>query len=341
MMTEGQKTVIYSWLHVISSTLQDYDMDSVSFLKKWDLDYQPSTPHDARVPTLKVFRALSHAQQICNDDAFGIKLAKNILPTMFHGLATAAIASENLLAAANVITQHFHLICESMVPSLFKRDNQLIICFNSTDGIIPPACIYEAFMAALIHGSEVYMGKKSMPVAVHFTRKAPFNEGVFSNFFGDNIHYEEAANYMVMDLNDLQQPVLSHNPQAKQSMLELIGGYQQKREQKSFSEMVEFCIKAQLYIHKIDLRQVATALNMSERSLQLNLQNEGVTFREITERVQWQVSNTLMITSDISVENLAQKLGYHSASNFCRAYKKWSGKTPNQYRSAPYALNEA
>jgi Arabinose-binding domain of AraC transcription regulator, N-term len=99
MMNESQKTVIYSWLHVIAKTLESYGINPITFLKKWDLDYDISVPHEARIPTLKVFRAINHATRVCGDGAFGINLAKNIVPTMFHGLAIAAISSENLLSA--------------------------------------------------------------------------------------------------------------------------------------------------------------------------------------------------------------------------------------------------
>ena len=336
-MNEGQKTVIYSWLHVIATTLKGYDIDSVTFLKQWDIDYDATAPHEARVPTLKVFRALNHAAMLCNDEAFGIKLAKNILPTMFHGLTIAAIASENAISAIRLITNNFHVICESVKPTLFKREQDLIICLGSTDSIVPPTSIYEAFFAALKHISEEYMGlKNSHFSSVHFTRSPPLNPNLFGDFFDCKIHYEEAANYAVLKANELYKPIPSHNPLTKKAMLELINSYQEKREQKTITEMVTFSLKTHLFTGQTDLKQISHSLHMSSRTLQSRLHDENASFREIVEKVQLEVSNTLMITTEITIEQLAQKFGYNSSSNFCRAYKKWSGTTPVQYRRAPY-----
>ncbi len=336
----GQKTVIYSWLHVIATTLKSYHIDPVSFLAAWDLQYDPSTPQDARVPTIKVFRALSHAQKECGDEAFGIKLAKNILPTMFHGLATAAIASENQISALRLLSNHFHVICESVLPTLFKREDQLIVCLNSTDAIIPPSAIYEAFFAALIHGGQEYMGVKSTPISVHFTRSKPQDPNVFSDFFNCKIVYGEPANYMVLPAKGLNNPAMSHNPAAQAVMLELVKSYQHDREERSYSEMVGFCIKSNIFNGQTSLKVISDSLNMSSRSLQDHLNKEGNSFREISEQVQLEVSNSLMLSSDIPLEQLALKLGYNSSSNFCRAYKRWAGMTPNQYRNAPYGVLE-
>lgn len=76
---------------------------------------------------------------------------------------------------------------------------------------------------------------------------------------------------------------------------------------------------------------VARALHMSVRTLKRRLAAEGETFSALLERERHERS-LAMLRTPLTLDEIAQRLGYSSVPNFARAFRRWRGETPAQYR---------
>lgn len=81
------------------------------------------------------------------------------------------------------------------------------------------------------------------------------------------------------------------------------------------------------------LPEVSQALCLSGRSLSRALQREGTSYYEILESVRAERAVNMLTGSRLSVEQIACRLGYTDTSNFIRAFRRWHGCTPHQYRN--------
>jgi len=79
--------------------------------------------------------------------------------------------------------------------------------------------------------------------------------------------------------------------------------------------------------------EIADALNISKRTLQKKLNEQNTTFLKILKEVQKQLTFAYLKSPEISNKEIAWALGYGDISNFHRAFKRWTGMTPKQYRS--------
>lgn len=77
-----------------------------------------------------------------------------------------------------------------------------------------------------------------------------------------------------------------------------------------------------------NLQQVAGWLHVSERSLKRRLHDEGLSFRKLHEEVRRARADKLLIGSELSVAEIAARLGYSDVSAFSQAYKRWTGFSP-------------
>jgi len=77
---------------------------------------------------------------------------------------------------------------------------------------------------------------------------------------------------------------------------------------------------------------VASDMNMSAATLKRKLKAEESSFREIKDSVLFNKAVKALKETQLSVELIADKLGYSDASNFAKAFKGWSGMTPSEYR---------
>ena len=84
-----------------------------------------------------------------------------------------------------------------------------------------------------------------------------------------------------------------------------------------------------------DLPEVARKLRLSPRNLRRRLAEANTTFRDISGEVRMRIASQYLTDTSLSVEQIGFLVGYCEASNFHRAFKKHSGKTPLDYRKQP------
>ncbi|MFV8819529.1 AraC family transcriptional regulator ligand-binding domain-containing protein [Haliea sp. E17] len=80
--------------------------------------------------------------------------------------------------------------------------------------------------------------------------------------------------------------------------------------------------------------KVAERLNMSVTTLRRHLQGEGTSFQRLKDECRMEAALHFLACSDISNREIAERLGFDEVSVFFRAFKKWTGVTPGQYRAA-------
>jgi len=81
------------------------------------------------------------------------------------------------------------------------------------------------------------------------------------------------------------------------------------------------------------LAEVARELHTSSRTLKRKLSAQGTSYSELLDRAR-RAEATRLLPSELSVEQIALRLGYSDAANFTRAFRRWTGKTPAAGRSA-------
>ena len=80
------------------------------------------------------------------------------------------------------------------------------------------------------------------------------------------------------------------------------------------------------------LEDVANQLAMAPRSLHRRLTEEGTTLRKLVEAERKQLAGQLLENTEMKLEDLAFQLGYADSTAFARAFRRWFGQSPNEYR---------
>lgn len=80
--------------------------------------------------------------------------------------------------------------------------------------------------------------------------------------------------------------------------------------------------------------EVAKRLHVSERTLQRQLEQEGVTFKEVRDGVRTELSQALLSDGSMKVEAVAHSVGFAEVASFSKAFARWSGRSPTTFRSS-------
>ncbi len=82
------------------------------------------------------------------------------------------------------------------------------------------------------------------------------------------------------------------------------------------------------------LEQMAERFNMSSRTLKRRLQGEQACYSDLVENELRRRAEHLLREERLPVAEVAHQLGYHDVSNFSRAFRRWTGHTPREFRES-------
>lgn len=89
-------------------------------------------------------------------------------------------------------------------------------------------------------------------------------------------------------------------------------------------------LREQGFIASLD--EIATALAMSPRTLRRKLEQEGTRFRELVDNERHQLAQQLLSNTAMKLDEMAIHLGYTDTASFTRAFRRWEGCAPGEYR---------
>jgi AraC-like DNA-binding protein len=88
--------------------------------------------------------------------------------------------------------------------------------------------------------------------------------------------------------------------------------------------------------HWPDLESVAQQLHVSPQTLRRHLREEGASFQGLKDQLRRDIAIYHLGRADLSLQQIAEQLGFSEPSAFHRAFKKWTGLTPGAYRAGEH-----
>jgi len=100
------------------------------------------------------------------------------------------------------------------------------------------------------------------------------------------------------------------------------------------SEVWHLSSRATVDPYRVPLTELAEREHVSSRTLIRKLRDEGLTYQQLLDRVREDLACWWLLHTDLSVEAIADRLGYQDTSNFSRTFRRWVGMTPRDFRQS-------
>lgn len=100
----------------------------------------------------------------------------------------------------------------------------------------------------------------------------------------------------------------------------------------SIRARVEAGLMPGLHKGEVSIDAIASELGMSRATLYRRLKQEGTTFAEVADELRCRMASDYLSARKVSVNEAAYLVGFSEASSFVRAFRRWTGQTPAEYR---------
>lgn len=245
------------------------------------------------------------------------------------GLAVAT--SEDLLQALEVAQEFIELTHSFAGLSLdiHKGVAEVALHQDYPEGPVQAFVIERDLMITLMIASEV-AGRRLPVRSIHIALPEPRHSALLARMLDCQVTWSSDHTAAYIDLAELQRPLPQANAitwsacvrQCRELVAMQTGG-------RSFESRVRDSI-ARTHFRGIGV--VCEQLGISERSLRRRLREEQTSFREVQQSLRRELAEQSLADESLSLEHIAERLGYSEPANFCHAFRGWFGISPGQMR---------
>ncbi len=276
---------------------------------------------------------ITNARTLCKDPTYALVLGEQFYINHDGILSCRVMSSDNALAAMELLTQYQNLFTELLEFSLDVNDDYAIfsIVEKVPLGEALPHFVEYSY-SVLCSLAKFCLANNKMQVELEFSYDNPCKGDEFETFFANPVRFNCSANRVIIPKSTLVQSVIFSDKQSAIENEKLCQQHlQQVRSEQKVIQDVKKAIRS-LPFDKVSLEVLAQQLCMSTRSLRRHLQGQGVSYKTLLENERKRIALNRIEQQDISIDKLAELLGYNNASSFSRAFKRWFGISPHHYQ---------
>lgn len=264
------------------------------------------------------------------DNRISLELGRHVSPNSFHGLGYLIMSAPSIDAALSEICRRPWLYHE-MVHLTWQGNSECCQLVAANDATNPRlrALVNEAALAIVAHYLRWLLVERCPPLAASFSHAALSPDDDYVEVFGQRPAFGTTHCALLLPATLATAQLPSHRPELFKTLLSQLGE-QHYLPRRRLADRVSELIGDAMGRGMVTRAQIARQLNVSEKTLERRLAARQLTFRQLLERQRCQRAKELLNDPELTLDAIAENLGYQDASAFSRAYKRWSGQSPRQ-----------
>jgi AraC-like DNA-binding protein len=270
------------------------------------------------------------------DECFGLSVIQHWQPANLHALGFAWLASDTLKEALQRAERYIRVLNTHMTLSLQETvEGYEVNSFTAPPEYPQPSfAAVDAGMAILLHLCRLSYRADMTPLRIELRRPMPSCAGKFHTYFRSAIVYNSDRNMLLLDKHTIETLLPSGNMEIALSCDKIVRDYLAKLDRSDLIMQVKKCLIDNMSSEHLSEELVAGHLNMSLRNMQRKLYEKGSSYKALLDETRKELAEQYIKRSDYSFNEITYRLGFSEQSNFSRAFKRWTGKSPREYRRA-------
>ena len=309
-------------------------LDTAQILQAARLDSATLQDPDARIPARQVEALWKKAYELSNDPNLALH-AVEVLPFgAYRVIDFLASSAPTVGAALAKVSDYFPLINEVVRLPFAVGDRHVTFAVEAPSHpsvITRPYAEYT--LAAVFLRTRIATNQPYRLMRVEFTHTRPTDIGEHERIFECPVRFGAETCQMVMARDAWDTPSTGANS----TLFSVLDTHakmllDQLPKPADLVGRVREAIEAELCGGNSSLESVARRLAMSPRTLQRRLRDHGVFFNDVQDALRFRAAKSYLAKGDVAGTEVAYLLGFAEQSSFNRAFKRWSGQTPTDYR---------
>ena len=295
------------------------------------LDSFDALDPDERVPIVSMLEMLKRTVELVGDPDLGLKAAREIALGDYGVVEFMVNSAGTMRAAVELLGRYLPLVNDALMFEFRVENGKAIIQLDSRIALPRAAA---DFQSAAFYIATLQRGVLDPGYEACFVHGQPEQLDEYQRTFAPGqVRFGADFNGFVFDAALLDTPLPSADPSLHgvlRRYADLMLADLPKAE--TLADKVHKFVSQELARGEPTVERAARAFNMSRRTLARKLEREGTSFRNVLDDTRRRLALRYIVERDIGVTEMAFLLGFTQAGAFYRAFKRWTGSTPTEYR---------
>jgi AraC-like DNA-binding protein len=296
----------------------------------------PGSWEDGHRPLLTTDQLFAFWQAIddtCDDPTIGLALGAESRIERYDPAGLVAVYARSIGDAIGRIARYKRLTCPEDV-TVGHEGNTCVVQFGWPLASQPePAILIDCVFSWVLTIARRGTGERITPCRVEFRHVSP-HRAIYHQHFGCDVLFGAARNALVLHATDLDRPFGTHNPDLLQLLTPPLDAELSRLvEIRSTRDHVKAALSRVLAGGRPTLNELAREMGLSTRTLQRRLAENGVNFQQILLETRRELARHYLSQPTLELNEAAYLLGFANPNSFFRAFHRWEGTSPGQWRT--------
>lgn len=337
-VSDSAHSVAVHFFRLVADYLNEQDLNAGELLDLVGLPRTLADHPEGRVPFAAFSMLCREAAQRLDEPAFGVHVGARASPGHLgsHGYALMSCAT-----GAELLEQHARysaLTNDAGYSVIERRDGEIIRYWHSS---LPQGQAFDPIQEDLLHASTVTLARAMVrrddlnPNWVAFRHAAPQDVTAYESLFRCPIHFGSERSAMAVHAALAQLPLPHADPKLHRIMQDVCEQALQALDGANdpiWMQQARRRILESLQRGTVEIEEVATAAGLTIEAFKQALSKRDLSFRGLVDQLRHSLAIGYLRDPDLELVDVAFLLGFSEQSAFQRAFKRWTGKTPGDYR---------
>lgn len=289
---------------------------------------------DRRVPAQAHYKLWDHAEHVTGDPAVGLHAGQVIDPDRMGLVGHVFFNCDTLGEAVTQYVRLHRLINESVNLSFEQVGEQAILTWQADSPEHYCRQDMDRTLAAALCRTRHFISPGIQAEWAEIAHPRPDYADKYEKLLGGPVTFGSLATRLAFNSRHLSHPIPHRNPYVYSAVLRQVNRLLTRLQtRRSFGRKIHRLISRQMSTEKIDADTLARQCHMSRQTLYRRLKKEGLGFHELVEQVRKDKALRYVSSDHYALGEIAFLLGFSELSAFSRAFKRWTGMAPAQYRA--------
>ena len=330
-----EPTTLAASASAIAEAVDTYGCEPRELFRRAGLDLDAMLRPGARYPMRAVVRLWEEARIETGDPCIGLIAGQKLKPSALHALGLSWIASPTLLDGMRRMRRYARIANSALRVDLTEAGETVSVeLVLDHDHLAPTDEAVDAALAVVLKMCRSMTNVHFSPRLVTFRHADNGHISQYIDYFACPVRFSAAKDALEFERAPLLQPLPAGNLDLACHNDRLAERYLATLDPDRVQDKVRALLLTLLPSGESGQEVVAARLNRSVSTLQRQLGAEGVTYRKILDETRASLARELMLEQRYSLSQIAYLLGFADQANFSRAFKRWTGESPGQYRNS-------
>lgn len=316
----------------VPALLQEYGVDPAALLAEFGLAPAIYDDPENMIPFDASCRILRRCAEAAGCPHFGLLVGQRASISALGALGFLMQSSDTVRAALTAVATHFRVHNSGAAIEFVEADDLASLGISIlSPGLDGHEQLLPGMMAMASNVMRMLCGPQWRPYEVRFSRAPPPDAAPFKRFFNSRLVFDASETALVFDRHWLDRPLPSADPLLNVMMRQRVADME-SRSTETVSGQLRRVLPAMVTGRDSALEAAAGRLGIGTRTLHRRLAAEGTSFRQLLDDSRHRMAQQLLADTRLEAGEIAERLGYASASAFTRAFRRWSGLAPIAWR---------